>query len=103
MLARQFLTRTPTSLATRSASLLSSQGARRQLSFSFAGPKALDDIIKKDLLESKTGAEIADIWYSYHETRVSECVREKDGEKKKQTVCSQVKFYSTTSRKMSTD
>ena len=45
--------------------------ATRQFSFTFAGPRALDDIIKKELLENKTGAEIADIWYTYHEARVS--------------------------------
>ena len=45
--------------------------ATRQFSFTFAGPRALDDIIKKELLEHKTGAEIADIWYTYHEARVS--------------------------------
>lgn len=43
----------------------------RQFSFSFAGPRVLDEIIKKDMLESKSGAEISDIWYTYHESRVS--------------------------------
>lgn len=43
--------------------------SRRQLSFSFAGPRVLDEIIKKDMLESKSGAEISDIWYTYHESR----------------------------------
>lgn len=42
---------------------------RRQFSFSFAGPRVLDEIIKKSMLETKTGAEIADIWYTYHESR----------------------------------
>ena len=43
----------------------------RSLSFSFAGPRALKDIMKKELLDTKTTAEIADIWYTYHEARVS--------------------------------
>ncbi|CAB9499364.1 F1 complex assembly factor 1 [Seminavis robusta] len=45
--------------------------SKRYLSFSFAGPRALDEIMKKDLLENKTGTEIADIWYTYHETKDS--------------------------------
>ena len=44
--------------------------SKRYLSFSFAGPRGLNEIIKKELLENKTGTEIADIWYTYHETRV---------------------------------
>ena len=46
------------------------QQSRRTLSFSFAGPRKLDDVIKKDLIEEKSGAEVADIWYTYHETKV---------------------------------
>jgi hypothetical protein len=41
----------------------------RYLSFSFAGPKTLDDILKKDLTSDKSGTEVADIWFSYHETK----------------------------------
>lgn len=37
--------------------------------FSFAGPRKLDDVIKTSLLENKTGSELADIWCSYHETK----------------------------------
>jgi len=37
--------------------------------FSFAGPRVLDDVIKTSLLENKTGSELADIWCSYHETK----------------------------------
>jgi hypothetical protein len=43
----------------------------RNFSFTFAGPRTLDEIIKKDLMEDKTGTEVADVWYSYHETKVS--------------------------------
>jgi hypothetical protein len=43
--------------------------SRRSLSFSFAGPRSLDEIVKKDLLKDKSAAEVADIWYSYHESR----------------------------------
>ena len=43
---------------------------RRTLtSFTFAGPRNLDDIVKKELLQNKTSAEIADIWYTYHKTK----------------------------------
>lgn len=38
--------------------------------FSFAGPRKLDDVIKTSLLENKTGSELAEIWCSYHETKV---------------------------------
>jgi hypothetical protein len=43
----------------------------RNFSFTFTGPRTLDEIIKKDLVEEKTGAEVADVWYSYHESKVS--------------------------------
>lgn len=42
----------------------------RNFSFTFAGPRTLDEIIKKDLVEDKTGAEVADVWFSYHESKV---------------------------------
>jgi ATP synthase F1 complex assembly factor 1 len=42
---------------------------RRNFSFSFVGPKTLDDVIKKELVAEKSGAEVADIWYSYHENK----------------------------------
>lgn len=42
---------------------------RKLSSFTFAGPRNLDDIVKKELLENKTSDEIADIWYTYHETK----------------------------------
>ena len=47
--------------------------ARRHLSFSFAGARKLDDLIKKELLEEKSASEIEDIWYTYHEGKVSRC------------------------------
>lgn len=43
--------------------------ARRHLSFSFAGARKLDEIVKKELLDDKTAAEVSDIWYTYHEER----------------------------------
>ena len=56
-------------------SVSSSAGVRsrlswRYLSFSFAGPRKLDDIIKKDLVEEKTGPEVAELWKSYHKDKV---------------------------------
>lgn len=41
----------------------------RNLSFTFAGTRNLDEIVKKDILENKSAAEISDIWYTYHEER----------------------------------
>jgi len=37
--------------------------------FTFTGPRNLNDIVKKELLENKSSSEIADIWYTYHETK----------------------------------
>ena len=42
----------------------------RGFSFNFAGPKQLDDILKKELVEDKNATEVADIWYTYHENKV---------------------------------
>ena len=44
--------------------------AERLFSFNFAGPKQLDDILKKELVEDKNATEVADIWYTYHENKV---------------------------------
>lgn len=43
----------------------------RLFSFSFAGPRSLEDVLKKELVEGKTATEVADIWYTYHENKVS--------------------------------
>lgn len=48
---------------------LSIQTCRTMSSLTFAGLRSLNDIVKKELLENKTPAEIADIWYTYHETK----------------------------------
>lgn len=37
------------------------------MSFSFAGPRKLDDIMKTELLEGKSASEVSDIWMTYHE------------------------------------
>ena len=50
----------------------------RQLSFTFAGPRSLDDILKKDLVKEKTGSEVAEIWFDYHEEKVRRIVDTKD-------------------------
>ena len=42
----------------------------RNFSFTFAGPRKLDDLIKKDLVQDKTGSEVADLWFTYHEEKV---------------------------------
>ena len=41
----------------------------RNFSFSFAGARNLEEIVKKELLEDKTAAEVSDIWYTYHEEK----------------------------------
>ena len=34
---------------------------KRFLSFSFAGPRQLEEILKKDLVKDKTGTEVSDL------------------------------------------
>mmetsp|Transcript_10208 Transcript_10208/g.21507 ORF Transcript_10208/g.21507 Transcript_10208/m.21507 type:complete len:226 (-) Transcript_10208:284-961(-) len=43
--------------------------SKRCFSFSFAGPKKLHDILKKELVEDKSRTEISDLWYTYHESK----------------------------------
>ena len=43
----------------------------RHLSFSFAGPRSLDEIIKKELVENTTKSELEGIWKTYHDEKVS--------------------------------
>lgn len=49
------------------ATIISS--SRRHFSFTFAGARKLQDIIKKERFEGKTAAQVSDIWYTYHEER----------------------------------
>ena len=46
---------------------------KRDLSFSFAGPRQLDEILKTDMVEDKDGTEVSDLWFSYHDSKVSDC------------------------------
>ena len=57
-------------VATKRSSIISTNSSHsRYFSFSFAGPKELNDILKKELVEDKPRSEVADIWYSYHEEK----------------------------------
>lgn len=47
----------------------SMQTCHTMSSLTFSSLRNLNDIVKKELLENKTPAEIADIWYTYHETK----------------------------------
>jgi hypothetical protein len=58
----------PSAICPRQQSLRA--GAIRNFTFSFAGPRKLDDIIKRDTLEMKSTLEIEDIWLTYHENKV---------------------------------
>ena len=51
------------------ASKIFSVKSIRNLSFSFTGPRKLDDIMKIELLEGKSAAEVSDIWMTYHEDK----------------------------------
>jgi hypothetical protein len=46
------------------------QQQRRYLSFSYAGPRSLREILKVDLFESMEASEISDLWLSHHEAKV---------------------------------
>jgi ATP synthase F1 complex assembly factor 1 len=45
------------------------QISRRCLSFTFTGPNKLDDVLKIELLQDKTKAEVAAMWMQYHEDK----------------------------------
>lgn len=58
---------------------------RRSLSFSFAGPRNLDDIIKKDRVpEDMSGSDVSDMWFSYHDGKegvIGLSLKGQDGQK----------------------
>ena len=60
---------TSSSGASTQAVRLTSQ-QRRDFTFSFAGPRKLNDILKLDSIKDKSGTDIEDMWYRYHETKV---------------------------------
>jgi ATP synthase mitochondrial F1 complex assembly factor 1 len=43
---------------------------RRSMSFIFTG-RRLEDILKKELVQDKTPTEVADLWYTYHESKIN--------------------------------
>lgn len=51
--------------------VLSNGFLSRFSSFSFAGPRKLNDILKQDMIADKTGAEVSELWHLYHESKVS--------------------------------
>jgi hypothetical protein len=46
-----------------------STNTARCFSFSFVGPKKLEEILKKTLVGDKSRSEVADLWYTYHEEK----------------------------------
>lgn len=64
MIANRFLR-----LAARSQRPSTATSVSRCFSFSFAGPKTLEDVMKKALVGDKSRSEVADIWYTYHEEK----------------------------------
>ena len=57
-------------LAFRNLARLVGPTARRSLSgFSFAGPKRLEEVLKIDKVIDKSTAEVADLWYAFHEDK----------------------------------
>ena len=57
------------SLVRKSLRLNYPSSLRRLSGFSFAGPRKLEEIMKTELLEDKTKAEVSDIWMTYHESK----------------------------------
>ena len=49
---------------------LDSRSLRSFSSFSWSGPRELDDIVKKELLVDKSNKEVSEIWLKYHEEKV---------------------------------
>ena len=47
---------------------------KRYLSFSFVGPKTLDDIMKKDKMVGKSASELSDLWFAYHDSKVRSAI-----------------------------
>lgn len=47
---------------------------KRNLSFSFAGPRQLDEILKKDMVIDKSASEVSDLWFAYHDSKVRNAV-----------------------------
>jgi len=43
--------------------------SRNMSGFSFAGPRKLDEIMKTELLDDKSKAEVCDLWMTYHENK----------------------------------
>jgi hypothetical protein len=72
MMSNRFITSAVRRQLFRQSNLLNSQNNARCFSFVFAGPRDLNTILKKELVEGKSRAEVADLWYSYHENKVSE-------------------------------
>ncbi|CAJ1954587.1 unnamed protein product [Cylindrotheca closterium] len=64
MISNRFLR----TIATKRSHLISTN-TTRCFSFSFVGPKELNDILKKDLVGDKPRSEVADLWYSFHEEK----------------------------------
>ena len=56
----------PPGAASCAAAGISAAGARRELSFSFPGPRSLADVTKLPLLESEPPARVCEIWEEYH-------------------------------------
>ena len=49
--------------------MLRIQSNSKRTNFSFAGPRKLEDILKTELIQDKSKAEVTDIWMTYHEQK----------------------------------
>lgn len=59
----------PTIVSRSAAKLRLCTVTGRSFSFSFTGPRKLEDIIKKDLVDDKDPNELASIWNEYHKDK----------------------------------
>lgn len=65
-----FIRTQPISIFSKAITNFTNSTSKRTFTFTFAGPKNLDELLKKESIVDKTGNEVTDIWYTYHEEKV---------------------------------
>lgn len=68
ILARRIL-QLSTTKSTKFATTTTTNRIRTLSGFSFAGPQKLEEVMKMELMEDKSKAEVSDIWMTYHENK----------------------------------
>lgn len=55
--------------AARLAHRLPTTAGRSLSGFAFAGPKSLGEVLRLDKIADKSAAEVADVWYGFHDEK----------------------------------